>query len=94
MIHCKSTGKRRVHLPNRKPFTMTNVRIVPSWVFGTDILSEPKLLAAGCTVSKQGRNMRVTTGAGDVLFSIKRQPTESLLILSEALTSEWRGCSR
>ena len=79
LIHCKSTGKRRVQLSNRKPFTMTNVRIVPG--FGTDILSEPKLLAAGCTVAKQGRNMQVTTSAGDVLFSIERQPTESLFYL-------------
>ena len=48
--------------------------------FGCDILAEPRLLAAGCTIGKTNTNMKVTHG-DKVVFEVSKPPTQSLFYL-------------
>lgn len=56
LLTCLKTGKRRVVTKDFKPFILVDVRIIPN--FGTDVISEPKLLAAGCRIVKVGHQFK------------------------------------
>lgn len=79
LIQCNLTGKRRIHpVTKHGPFVAQDVRIIPD--FGCDILAEPKLLAAGCDITKNKSTMNVKKGPHEI-FTIEREPTQQLFYL-------------